>query len=563
MATPQELNATLKNSQARWVADETPLSKLTPAEKARRLGVVVDQKALAAAMAPRAQVEMPKFDQEVDWRNRNGNRVTPVKDQGGCGSCTSFSVVGTVEAMALIELGQTLDLSEADLHFCSSHGATCDGWWPDAAYTSFKTRGVTSEANFPYSRAFNGSNPFCSTAGDRDLHTARISDSTVLQSMVARKNWLTQVGPCTASFHVFDDFFSYRSGVYHHVSGQEAGLHNVMIVGYSEAEQCWICKNSWGTGWGMQGFFKIAYGECGIDTEFPFWTARGVKLPTQFGDGPGVVTRIPTHRDIFVRGSDNQLWQKWWDQASGWSDWCPLDGNISSAPSVISAAPNHVDAYARGSDGQLWQRWWGGSGWSNWTPLGGQLASAPGVVARQPTRRDVFIRGVDTQLWQKCWDKTSGWGGWAALGGNLSSAPSVISAGPNHMDVYARGTDNQLWQKWWNGTRWSDWIPLGGQLASAPGVVARTPNHRDVFVRGADRRLWHKWWASDAGWSDWAAVDNAPIGSAPAATSAASDHIDLYVRGEDGQLYQKYWTATGGWSGWICQGGQIAATFEP
>ena len=119
MSPIQKLQASLRASRAQWVADETPLSRLTPAEKARRLGAVVDRAALAAAMAPRAQVAVPRFDPAVDWRNRNGNYVTPVKDQGGCGSCTSFSVVGTVESMALIELKQSLDLSEADLHFCS------------------------------------------------------------------------------------------------------------------------------------------------------------------------------------------------------------------------------------------------------------------------------------------------------------------------------------------------------------------------------------------------------------------------------------------------------------
>ena len=73
MSPIQKLQASLQASRAQWVADETPLSRLTPAEKARRLGAVVDRAALAAAMAPRAQVAVPKFDPAVDWRNRNGN----------------------------------------------------------------------------------------------------------------------------------------------------------------------------------------------------------------------------------------------------------------------------------------------------------------------------------------------------------------------------------------------------------------------------------------------------------------------------------------------------------
>ncbi|MBD1867248.1 hypothetical protein H6F95_08035 [Cyanobacteria bacterium FACHB-471] len=80
MSPSQELNASLRSSQVRWVADDTRLSTLTQAEKARRLGVVVNQAALAAAMAPRAQVEIPTFDHEVDWRNRNGNKVTSIEN---------------------------------------------------------------------------------------------------------------------------------------------------------------------------------------------------------------------------------------------------------------------------------------------------------------------------------------------------------------------------------------------------------------------------------------------------------------------------------------------------
>ena len=309
----QELNASLKASGAQWVADETTLSKLTQAEKARRLGVVINRAALAKAMAPRAQVEIPKFDREVDWRNRNGNKVTPIKDQGGCGSCTSFSTVGAIESIALIELGRTLNLSEADLHFCSSHGATCDGWWPDAAYESVRTRGVTDEANFPYTNAFNGSNPVCNVSTNRESQVVRITASTTLQSAVARKNWLTQVGPCVAAFRVFDDFFSYRSGVYHHVSGSEIGLHNVVIIGYSEDEQCWICKNSWGAGWGMQGFFKIAYGEAGIDTEFPFWTAKGVVLPRLWHGYIGVWEKLSGGTWVARHGLSGQQYQAVFD----------------------------------------------------------------------------------------------------------------------------------------------------------------------------------------------------------------------------------------------------------
>jgi C1A family cysteine protease len=289
MVSFDELNARLRASSATWTARQTPQFLLSDEQKARLLGVVVNQADLAAVMAPRAQVEAPNFAPAVDWRNHNGNHVTSVKDQAGCGSCVSFCTVATVESMASIELGQKLNLSEADLHFCSEHGPSCGGWWPTNAYNVLKNRGVADEACFPYPVDAAGNvNPACATCADRDARAVKITESTILSSATERKNWLTNVGPCCAVIRVFDDFFAYGGGVYRHIVDNnpntpddvERGLHCVEIIGYSESEQCWIGKNSWGIAWGDQGFFKIGYGEIGIDTDFPFWTARGVKVPT-------------------------------------------------------------------------------------------------------------------------------------------------------------------------------------------------------------------------------------------------------------------------------------------
>jgi len=68
-------------------------------------------------------------------------------------------------------------------------------------------------------------------------------------------------------FQVYQDFFSYKGGVYHHVTGKLAGGHAVKIVGWgSEAgTDYWICANSWGNKWGEDGFFRIEVGDSGID----------------------------------------------------------------------------------------------------------------------------------------------------------------------------------------------------------------------------------------------------------------------------------------------------------
>lgn len=72
--------------------------------------------------------------------------------------------------------------------------------------------------------------------------------------------------PVYASMEVYSDFQNYSNGIYQHSYGRFLGYHAVVIVGYNDIEEYWICKNSWGAGWGEDGYFRIAYDECGIDT---------------------------------------------------------------------------------------------------------------------------------------------------------------------------------------------------------------------------------------------------------------------------------------------------------
>ena len=65
---------------------------------------------------------------------------------------------------------------------------------------------------------------------------------------------------------MYEDFKDYNGGIYEHEYGPFAGNHLVAIIGYDDSQGYWICKNSWGTAWGEGGFFRIKYGECGIDS---------------------------------------------------------------------------------------------------------------------------------------------------------------------------------------------------------------------------------------------------------------------------------------------------------
>lgn len=204
-----------------------------------------------------------------DWRNHNGgNYVTSVKNQGSCGSCVAFGSLGVVESKIKIDRGANyaIDLSEAHLFYCiaRSQGRTCgNGWYQDPPFVALKDTGVTDEACYPYTSGDQNCTGRCT---DWQNRVVKITGHTVLTTIASMKEWLSTKGPLQTCFTVYNDFFSYSSGVYVKTNNTSAGGHCVMVVGYNDAQQCWICKNSWGTGWGESGFFRIKYGQVGIDS---------------------------------------------------------------------------------------------------------------------------------------------------------------------------------------------------------------------------------------------------------------------------------------------------------
>ncbi len=272
----------IASSNAGWEAGVTSVSELSDAEKKHRLGYtpgpdapsLEDQEQICAAaltqyLADSALKSADSFGApaSLDWRNNGGNFVTDVKNQGNCGSCVAFGTIASIESQIKILRGASyaIDLSEAHLFYCHarSESRNCsNGWWPDRALNFFQSQGVTEEAYYPY------------TAGDQncsgklagwDTHLAKITGYSKINGIEAIKEFVSTKGPVEACFSVYNDFYSYRSGIYRHVTGALLGGHCVCIVGYDTAGGYWICKNSWGTGFGESGFFKIAFGQCGIE----------------------------------------------------------------------------------------------------------------------------------------------------------------------------------------------------------------------------------------------------------------------------------------------------------
>jgi C1A family cysteine protease len=557
----QTLNTALSGANARWQARQTPHSNFTDGQKKSLLGAVVNPAHLAAAMAAPARAAAPGAPPppaEVDWRNRNGNHVPPVQDQKFCGSCVSFGTTALVSSICSVEKGEMPDLSEADLHFCSSHGASCAGWSPETALGQVQSRGVLHLAAFPYMTAFDSPPkidpntdewlPHCHAAPDRST-AVKIGNWSTIADVTERKRRLANVGPCTCVLHVFDDFYSYSSGVYHHVSGADKGTHCVEVIGYSDPGKFWICKNSWGVNWGEGGYFCIAYGEAGIDTEFPFWTASGVSVPATRGrrgweslggvitSRPSAVSWGPNRIDVVARGADCAAWHRWWDGAA-WRGWESLGGGLQSEPAICSWSSGRLDMFAVGYDHRMYHKWFDGH-WSNWESLGGLLSSGPAAVSWSKDRIDLFARGMDMAMWRLWWDG-HGWHGWESLGGGLSSGPGVASWGANRLDLFARGYDMHMWHKAWDGAHWSNWENLGGILADSPAAVSWAPNRIDCFYPGQNQHMWHKWWDG----SHWSGEEDlgGVLSSGVGVSSWQSGRLDCFVEGTDSGMYHKWFS---------------------
>ncbi len=264
-----DLQHSLKMRGARWAAGETSMTRLSPAEQQKRLGLIPSlNTGRETNRSLEALEEAPLFalPASLDWRNNGGNFVTPVRDQGGCGSCWAFASTAGLESSALIANhtpGIDLNLSEQVLVSCGGVGSCGGGPLVD---DFFQSTGLPVESCYPYT-ATNGT---CSNAcANWRSNTYKISGyQYVSASESSLKTALNNYGPLVTTMAVYSDFFSYSSGVYHYVSGSLAGYHAVLLVGYDDAGQYFIVKNSWGTWWGESGFFRIAYSELRSPTSF-------------------------------------------------------------------------------------------------------------------------------------------------------------------------------------------------------------------------------------------------------------------------------------------------------
>jgi len=240
-----------------WTAGETAVSVLSPEERAPLFnGLIVPDDYVEPE--EQAGVNLLDFPAVFDWRTMGG--VSPVKNQGNCGSCWAFCVVAAFESAIMINDQVTLDLSEQQLVSCNNMGYGCNGGWLDAANMLINP-GSIAESCQPYTAS--DSTPCrqsqCSVV-------AQLDDWNYTNSSINSIKTALQTGPVACAVYAYNDLSYYSGGCYEGPTTSSVN-HGVTIVGWNDnvcPNGSWIVKNSWGPNWGDGGFFYIEYGNCNI-----------------------------------------------------------------------------------------------------------------------------------------------------------------------------------------------------------------------------------------------------------------------------------------------------------
>jgi len=241
------------------------------------------------------------FDSREKWPECKS--IGEVRDQGSCGSCWAFGASEAITDRTCIHSGGqfTQDLSSEDLLSCCGYvcGNGCNGGFPQAAWEYWVQNGLVTGGLY----AGTGCQPYAiepcehHTDGDRPSCTGEEGTTPTCQHycvdgyqgdftkdkhfgqeayrLPSREHDIMHEihknGPVEGAFIVYEDFPTYKSGVYSHHTGEALGGHAIRVLGWGveNGEKYWLCGNSWNSDWGDEGFFKIKRGtdECGIEGE--------------------------------------------------------------------------------------------------------------------------------------------------------------------------------------------------------------------------------------------------------------------------------------------------------
>ncbi len=530
----------------------------------------------------------------VDWRNRWGwPWITTIRDQNGCEACWVFGAVALVESMVRIEHCVWPWISEGDVHK-GLHATCCQCGNAENALDWMKNNSAADPGCFAWPITASGCSGCGGTGGgpynavaytptpDRSGRSVRIPSYTHVGSVADQKTWLDTVGPLVCGITVWTDFFYYGSGVYHKqatVGGKPnkiEGGHVMLVVGYDDTLNCWIVKNSWGTGWGDAGYVRIGYGEVDIDSGAKIgitgvnpdpWTKRRMHNGGMLESGNGA-----THRnfELLTTGPGNSI-QHWWrdNSAAGfpWSKSVNFCNDAAACPTFISTTFNRNFESVHLTTSHRLHHWWyrqPSGPWNDGGIFGPPDASGvPGFIQgnyNAPGNFEVVVRTSDSKL-THCWRDGVGWHIGVKFGSNVAfSGPSLIQSHygtKGNFELVCVLSSGKM-QHWWrdndHGMVWFGGAQFGGGVSSPPCMIEGSYSAASEKAVGnfelcvaAGGAVQH-WWRSqfDGLWRQSATFGHDVQAVVSLVEGSFGFNLEVIVLRIDNKL-QHYWRDGAGW----------------
>lgn len=214
--------------------------------------------------------DLPKsFDAREKWPSC----IHEIRNQERCGSCWAFGLTEALsDRFCIASEGKVnVVLSPEDLVQCDFTNEGCNGGELERAWMYVHLFGVVSDECKSY-KSGTGITEKCHKYCDRSEQEYKKYHSTFPKhhkSIAAIKTEIMENGPVETGFVVFEDFMTYKAGIYVHTNGKQLGGHAVKIIGWGveNGQEYWICANSWTNKWGEEGFFRIRMDQCGISSQ--------------------------------------------------------------------------------------------------------------------------------------------------------------------------------------------------------------------------------------------------------------------------------------------------------
>jgi C1A family cysteine protease len=204
----------------------------------------------------------------IDWTSRGA--VTPVKNQGQCGSCWAFSTTGGLEGSWQLATGNLVSMSEQQFVDCDTGSAGCNGGSMEGAFSWAKSTSVATESSYAYT-ARDGS---CKSSFTSAIPRGGVTGYKSVTRSASGLTSALQQSPVSVAIQADQSVFQlYKSGVI--TSGCGTSLdHGVLAVGVNSDGSIKV-KNSWGSSWGANGFVNIATSQCGITSDASYPVVSG------------------------------------------------------------------------------------------------------------------------------------------------------------------------------------------------------------------------------------------------------------------------------------------------